>query len=353
MQVTTTSYTIAEYCQQMLEKNVTVNREYQRSSKVWPAAARSYLIDTILSGFPIPKLSLYQKTDLRTRRTIKEIVDGQQRSNAILDFFNDDLRITGKHRFSGSRFSNLQEEDQHRFLEYALSCDIFVGATDPEVRQVFQRMNSYQVLLNKQEQRHAIYQGEFKWFVVEMTERYAQLLKEIGVFSERDLIRMADAALITEIIYGTNRGIESASDPKLDSFYRDHEEALDHISNSGLLDALFSDLLRYPQLHNGPLMKSYQFYSLMLAFAHVNHGPIEVLSGLVPIEGEADVDGERSLYRLSELASALESPEREPQLLQFVNASTKGTNRITQRETRFKFMCAALMDSEYPHEADA
>jgi len=329
-----------------------VNREYQRSSKVWPAAARSYLIDTILSGYPIPKLSLYQKTDLRTRKTIKEIVDGQQRSNAILDFFNDDLRITGKHRFSGSRFSNLQEDDQHRFLEYALSCDIFVGATDPEVRQVFQRMNSYQALLNKQEQRHAIYQGEFKWFVVEMSEKYAQLLKEIGVFSERDLIRMSDAALITEIVYAINHGIESASDPKLDSFYREHEEALDVISSSGLLDGLFEDLLKYPQLHNGPLMKSYQFYSLMLAFAHVKHGPIDIFKDLVPIQRGVNVDQERSLYRLSELASALESPEREPHLLEFVNASTKGTNRITQRETRFKFMCAALMDADYPHEAN-
>ena len=350
MQVTTTSYTIAEYCGQMAENSVVVNRDYQRSAKVWPAAARSYLIDTILSGYPIPKLSLYQKTDLRTRRTIKEIVDGQQRSKAIMDFFNGDLRLSGKHHFSGKRFSDLEETEQHRFLEYALSCDIFVGATDPEVRQVFQRMNSYQVLLNKQEQRHAIYQGEFKWFVVSMSEKYAQSLKEIGVFTERDLIRMADAALITEIVYAINNGIESASDSKLDTFYRDHEERLDQVSNSGLMDAVFGDVLQYPPLFNGTLMKSYQFYSLALALAHINHGPIETLQGLFEAGGQENIDSERKLYRLSELASALEEPLVQPQLVDFLMASSKGTNRITQRQTRFRFMCAALTDTDYPNE---
>jgi hypothetical protein len=131
MQVTTTTYTIADYCRQMESKNVVVNNEYQRSPKVWPTAARSYLIDTILSGFPIPKLSLYQKTDLRTRITIKEIVDGQQRSRAIRDFFSDTLRISGKSRFAGSKYSDLDEADQQRFLDYSLSCDVFVGATEP------------------------------------------------------------------------------------------------------------------------------------------------------------------------------------------------------------------------------
>ena len=86
MQVTPSTFTIAEYCQQMREKSIIVNHDYQRSDKVWPPAARSYLIETILLGFPIPKLSLYQTTDLKTKKTKKEIVNGQQRSQAISDF---------------------------------------------------------------------------------------------------------------------------------------------------------------------------------------------------------------------------------------------------------------------------
>jgi hypothetical protein len=105
MNVLPSSFSIAEYCGQMNRGDIVINRNYQRSSKVWPPAARSYLIDTILLGFPIPKLSLYQKTDLKSRTTHKEIVDGQQRSKAIHDFFKDELRISGKSTFTGKKYS--------------------------------------------------------------------------------------------------------------------------------------------------------------------------------------------------------------------------------------------------------
>jgi len=38
-----------------------------------------------------------------------------------------------------------------------------VAATPAEVREVFRRINSYTVPLNSEEQRHATYQGPFKF----------------------------------------------------------------------------------------------------------------------------------------------------------------------------------------------
>lgn len=105
MRVVPSNFTVADYCNGMKDRSILINREYQRSPKVWPPAARSYLIDTILSGYPVPKFSLYQKTELRTRKTVKEIVDGQQRSQAILDFFNEDLRLSGKSIYAGKKFA--------------------------------------------------------------------------------------------------------------------------------------------------------------------------------------------------------------------------------------------------------
>lgn len=106
MKVTPTTFTVAEYCEQMRRGDIVVNRDYQRSSKVWPPAARSYLMDTILLGYPMPKLSLYSKTDLKTKKTIKEIVDGQQRSQAILAFADDEFRISGQSSFAGKSSRN-------------------------------------------------------------------------------------------------------------------------------------------------------------------------------------------------------------------------------------------------------
>lgn len=348
MQVTQSSFTVAEFCDQMLTDAIIVNKEYQRSSGVWPGPARSFLIDTILSGFPIPKLILYQITDVRSRRTIKEIVDGQQRSSAIFDFYSNELKLSGKGNWSGLRYDDLTEEDQQKFVSYPLSCDIFVGAEKSEVRQVFQRMNSYQVPLNRQEQRHATYQGVFKWFILELTVKYAQYLKGMGVMGERQFVRMADAALFTELIYSIENGIESTSDTKLDMFYKSHEDQFNETKYSELSDLVFADILNMQDLHSGPLMKSYHFYTLFLAVAHVNHGPINAFQEVFHIEAPVDVPIETQIFRLSRLASALDEPEINQAYRSFIDASSEGSNRINQRRERFRWTCAALTDTPNP-----
>ena len=63
MKITSSAFTVSDYCEAMKRKEIIVNRDYQRSSKVWPPQARSFLIETILLDCPIPKLSLYQITD--------------------------------------------------------------------------------------------------------------------------------------------------------------------------------------------------------------------------------------------------------------------------------------------------
>jgi len=340
VQVTSTSFTIAEYCSQMERKEIIVNREYQRSPKIWPPAARSYLIDTILLGFPIPKLSLYQRTDLKTRKTIKEIVDGQQRSQALFDFYSGALRISGKSAYSGRVYSQLDEPDQQRFLAYALSVDIFVGATPEEIRQVFRRMNSYTVPLNPQEKRHATHQGAFKWFIVEAAEKYAQLLKDIGVFTEAQLSRMADASLLTEIVLAMVEGIQSASEAKLDNLYASRSAAFSEADEIGpRLQQAFDDVLNWAPLHNSPLMRSYNFYTLILAASHTGQ-PISVLKPLFPLDHSSRGDTGVVLSNLTALAEALEQPSE--RFWEFVEATEKATNRIQQRQTRFRWLCRAL-----------
>ena len=320
--------------------SIIVNREYQRSSTVWPPNARSYLIDTILSGFPMPKVSLYQKTDLQSRRTIKEIVDGQQRSQAILDFFKDTLRITGPSQFSGKKFSDLDEPDQQRFVEYQIDADLFISATDDEIRQMFRRINSYTIPLNPEEKRHATHQGKFKWFVVESTQKYAGMLKNIGVFSERHLSRMNDAKLLTEVCLALENGIETYSKNKLDGIYKKHEK---EFSNENFLnkniDISFGKIIELESLHNGPLMKPANFYSLMLAIIHMH----EHVSVLDPIflnlvgSGTAEV----AETNLSLLATTLEQDNPPAHLTEFVEACAEATNTKNNREIRFRWLCRA------------
>ena len=344
MQVTSSTFTIAEYCQQMREKSIIVNHDYQRSDKVWPPAARSYLIETILLGFPIPKLSLYQTTDLKTKKTKKEIVDGQQRSQVISDFLEGKFRLTGKGTFGGRLFSQLEEPEQQRFVDYALTVDVFVGATSNEIRQVFRRMNSYTVPLNPQEKRHATNQGEFKWFIVEMVEKYSEALKKIGVFGERQLSRMADAALLSDIAFTLSQGIKHASDRSLDNFYADNESSFPEAEAlrkrlTNAMDVVFG----WTDIHESALMKSYNFYSLILALSHaldpVCKGNLnEIYGRTAPVQ----IDPQYALPNLTTLTAALDEPNNYPQLAEYVAACSKATTRFEQRKARFIWLSRAL-----------
>ena len=166
---------VVDFCNDIKSNEVRINRNYQRSDKVWPPAAKSFLIETILLDYPIPKLLLSQHTNLRTRRSHKEIVDGQQRSRAILSYFDGEFRISRhseEDRFAGRSLEELEEDDRKRFLDYGLAVDLMVGATPDQIRETFRRINSYTVPLNPEEHRHAVFQGDFKWFMHDLTKRF-------------------------------------------------------------------------------------------------------------------------------------------------------------------------------------
>jgi Protein of unknown function DUF262 len=350
MQVTSSTFTIAEYCEQMREKSILVNHDYQRSDKVWPPAARSYLIETILLGFPIPKLSLYQTTDLKTKKTKKEIVDGQQRSQVISDFLEGTFRLTNKGPFAGKLFSQLQEAEQQRYVDYGLTVDVFVGATSNEIRQVFRRMNSYTVPLNPQEKRHATHQGECKWFVVELVEKYSETLKKLGVFGERQLSRMSDAALLSDIVFTLLQGIKHAADRNLDHFYEVNESSFPEEQQlKNRVTTAMDRILAWPDIHGSALMKSYTFYSLVLAISHAL-APIAQgnFNEIYPRNAPVILDPQFVLPNLTLLASAVDDPRAYPQLGDYIAACSKATTRFEQRKTRFIWLSRALEPNLLP-----
>ena len=334
---------MADYCAGLESKQIIVNRAYQRSDKVWPPAARSFLIETILLGFPIPKFSLHQVTDLPSRTTRKEIVDGQQRTMAILDFYRGTLRLSTTidlEEAAGRRYDQLPGQLQSRFMDYSLSTDLFVGTTPEEVREVFRRINAYTVPLNPEEQRHASYQGPFKWFIHRLARDLGDAFVGLGVFTEKQLVRMADAKLLSEVIHAYVHGISTTDKRKLNRLYKDHdqdfpqEEELDR-----RIRTAFDVLLGLPSLRNTELTKPFHVYSLLLAVMHVQE-PLQALVNIAP-EGEPlDLDGAKRGVEL--LADAVEAGDEDGRFGPFVKASADKTNVGAQRETRFLWMVRAL-----------
>lgn len=348
MEIVATNMTVADYCQALVRREITVNRQYQRSDKVWPTAARSFLIETILLGFPMPKLSLHQVTDLRTRSTHKEIVDGQQRTEAISAFFNNELRLSTTlelEEAAGKQYGQLAEELQAKFMDYRLSMDLFVGAAPEEVREVFRRINSYTVPLNPEEQRHASHQGPFKWFVRRLARDFGESFLKMEVFRERQLVRMADAKLITEISHALLHGISTTNKPKLDQLYKSRdgsfaEERVFDRRFRGAMDVMAS----LTEIHGTELMKPYQVYALLLAIMHL-HDPVESLQGVARATARHRLNRERAIANLTVLADAVEQDAEAGDYGAFVRASATRTNVADQRSTRFRWLYGALTEN--------
>ena len=118
---------------------------------MWSPQAKSYLIDTILKDKPLPKIFIRATTDPKTRRTVREIVDGQQRMRTILSFVKDGFRISKIHNeeFGGMTYSELPEDVQTEFLKYELSVDLLLDLPDRDILDIFARLNTYSVSLNR------------------------------------------------------------------------------------------------------------------------------------------------------------------------------------------------------------
>lgn len=345
MKVTHTTMTVSDYCQGMARKEIVINREYQRSDKVWPSIARSYLIESLILSFPLPKFTHYLVTDIISKKTQKEVVDGQQRSIAIRDFYEDRLQLADSietRSLRGKKYSELDGEDQESFLTATLSIDQLVATERGDVREAFRRMNSYTIPLNPEEHRHAVFQGPFKWFIHRLAEKFSVSFVMMGIFSEKQIIRMGDTKLLAEICDAIFHGILTTNKVILDRLYRNRDKDFpeEHEIKERLTESI-DELREWTDLHDGNLMKPYIVYSFLLAMIHLK-GTVDSLNTVFPSPELENFDVDRVTANLSLLSEALENPDAAGEFEGFVRACTSRTNVKTQRETRFVWLCRAL-----------
>ena len=110
--------------------------KFQRR-KVWPEKARSFLIDTVVRHLPMPKIYLRL---LRESDYVKyEVVDGQQRISAVLDYLSDNLVLMPQHndRFGGKAFSELPTAVQRDVLDYSFTTEVIEDASDVDIWRLF------------------------------------------------------------------------------------------------------------------------------------------------------------------------------------------------------------------------
>src|SRR5690349_734760 len=166
------TYSINDFVEWDNNKQLELSPKFQRKS-VWSDNARSYLMDSIIRGKPIPKVFIRQKINPTTKSAVREVVDGQQRLRTILSYVKDGFQINKRHNstYGGLYFSQLgfiDEEIQTNILNYEISVDLLTNLPDPEILDIFSRLNSYAVVLNEQEKINADHFSPFKTLADEL-----------------------------------------------------------------------------------------------------------------------------------------------------------------------------------------
>ena len=146
--------------------------EYQRRL-VWDRKKKSRFIESLLMNVPIPPVFLYEH-DLNRY----EVMDGQQRLNAVMEFYDNQLALTGLETWSvlnGMTYAKCPPRIRRGLDRRRISATVLLAenATEDDERdlirrQVFERLNTGGQQLNAQELRNSLYPGPFNELLIEL-----------------------------------------------------------------------------------------------------------------------------------------------------------------------------------------
>lgn len=110
--------------------------DWQRQ-EVWSREKKQRLIDSILRGWKLPKFYFVETTGENFL-----VEDGQQRLNAIWEFFSNELPLSAEsaQQFGGRLYRDLARKVADNFDDFEISYDVISGATDEELKEFFQRL---------------------------------------------------------------------------------------------------------------------------------------------------------------------------------------------------------------------
>src|SRR3989304_4049342 len=95
-QFLTKTYSVNDFVEWKEGGILELSPKFQRR-KVWPQKAKSYLLDSVIRGKPTPKILIREHISTATRKTMREVVDGQQRLRAIFEYMEDAFPVSRTH----------------------------------------------------------------------------------------------------------------------------------------------------------------------------------------------------------------------------------------------------------------
>jgi len=290
----TTTHNVAWIAKRYEANELELSAPYQRNP-VWSNTQKSYLIDSIIHGYPVPELYIQEFTDADgDDRYI--VVDGQQRVRACVEFIRNEypLESTGKQvvENEGCFFNDLDPDIRKKIYNYKFVVRQLPDMSDLEIRAIFSRINRNTVALNPQELRHSTYWGPFirTMEVIAKDKRW----QDLGVFSANDIRRMLDVEFISELAIAYLHGTQNKKS-KLDEWYAAYENEFEQQKNviAVFRQSISLILMSLPQIASTRYSKKSDFYTLFQLFATEREvigkmTPRAVNESLIPFGKEVD-----------------------------------------------------------------
>lgn len=341
-------YSVGDYREWNASGQLVLSPRFQRRD-VWTETARSYLMDTIIRGLPIPKVFIRQIIDPSSGRSIREVVDGQQRLRTILSFVNDGFIIRRGHNseYGGLFFSALPEDKQVEILGYEISTDLLVNLTDGQVLDIFSRLNSHAVVLNEQEKINAGHFSDFKQLADALARDHFEYWIHNKILREPQVFRMADVSLAADLLIAMCDGIQSKKQIRAyyAQFEKDFPYGVDELTTQfnqtiAMISRIFPD-----GLQNSEFRRVHLYYSLFTAVFHELHGlhHCHVVRGDLP---SANLDRVRNrLDHVDEVFGDAESVDLTEADRQFLNDSRRATTDASVRQRRTEYLLGLIQAS--------
>lgn len=158
--------------------DVNLRPEYQRRLR-WSNTQKSRLIESLLLNVPVPPVFFYENDLARY-----EVMDGQQRLNAIKEFLSNEFSLVGLQILSslnGRRYSKLPPRVKRGLDRASISAIVLLQESQVKLKKagteryyevrrfVFERLNTGGRRLTAQEVRNAIYGGAFNDLIVTLS----------------------------------------------------------------------------------------------------------------------------------------------------------------------------------------
>lgn len=345
-------YSISDFIEWKSNNLLDLSPDFQRRS-VWSERAKSYLVDTVIRGKPIPKLIITQ--DLKDRRNVRRVVDGQQRLRALLEFHDGDFKISRAHNrdFATLRFDDLPAEVKNDFLKYEIGVDLLFQTPYADLLDIFARINTYTVKLNTQEKLNAQYLGYFKISAYQLGYRYVEYFIAAGVLTKAQVSRMGEAELASDLLVSLVEAVQT--NKSIENVYRKYEEDADdietHVTHFDEIMSYVGQIYPAEELANTNWSRIQLFYSLFTAIGHGLYN----LQGLNPdlrfavnsnTVGRIRVCLDEISAKYDTYSEDLDNPDVPIDYREFIDRSRRRTTDTGSRVVRANFICTKLVEAE-------